>query len=672
MLACGSSSSAPQSQPTCTGNECNNDAGTPDSASDDAASMTDANTEDAKADGSAPAYCSQGTVWAKGTPMFREVTKEWGLEDLHVEGTRINLADINGDGWPDLLVRRGGSNLESLSPMGTRRTWLLINNGKGKFEDKTAESGITTPRETYPDPTGRPMEVVALADVNNDGFVDVYSGILTSDESKTGKERSELLMNDGTGHFSLGDKFHPIRMVGVVDSAAGASFVDVNMDGNLDLWATKNGYAASSGALAFQNDVLFLGQGNGSFNDITKDAGLMTKSWTVISEINQGLAHSRAWSALACDLNQDGWPELMAASYGRAPNLLWQAVPPQNSSSVMYTNRSVDSGYAYDQDFTWQDNQFAACYCQANPTAEGCDTVSAPLISCTQPNWSHDSDREPFRLGGNSGTTLCADLNNDGWMDLVTTEIKHWWAGSGADASQVLINNKENDVAFTRLKRTEHGLEVPHVTGNSWDEGHMTAAAFDVDNDGWTDLYIGASDYAGNRGLLYHQNQALQFELVPIDDSFEHNRSHGVAFADIDRDGDLDLIVGHSRSRCDAQAPNNCYPTAQVRVFENILGSKGNWVQLKLEGKAGTNRQAIGARVQIATKDTTQTQEVGGGHGHYGMQNDFLLHFGLGTSCTASVTIRWPNAQHSTQTFDIESGKRYLVTEDQSPTEITK
>ncbi|MCZ7678483.1 MAG: CRTAC1 family protein [Sandaracinaceae bacterium] len=187
----------------------------------------------------------------------------------------------------------------------------------------------------------------------------------------------------------------------------------------------------------------------------------------------------------------------------------------------------------------------------------------------------------------------------------------------------------------------------------------MTAAIFDFDNDGWPDLYLGASDYPGNYGHLYHQDSSLAFVEVPQSEGIDHNRSHGVVVADFDRDGDLDVVVGHSRARCGA--PNDCYATSQVRLFENLAGDGGNFVQLLLEGGAGTNRAAIGARVRVTAGGVTQTQEVSGGHGHYGSQNDLVLHFGLGAACEAEVEIRWPDATLSTETLTLPAGHRFLV-----------
>lgn len=446
---------------------------------------------------------------------------------------------------------------------------------------------------------------------------------------------------------------------------AGVTFVDVNRDGNLDLWITHN---MPSGAASPLQDRLYQGDGKGGFVDITASSGLTSKPWKSLADLNGGLAQSRAWSSAACDLNNDGVPELLASSYGRAPNHLWRA--SEQNGKVTYANVSVASGYAYDHRQDWTTNINAQCYCMENPKEADCAKAAAkadkPLCAQLKAGfggkyrWSHAYDRQPFRLGGSSGATVCADVNNDGFMDLFTTEIVHWDVGDTSDPSELLVNEKSADVLFSRPGNEVTGLTRTQ-TVSGWNNGDMTAVIFDFDNDGWQDIYIGNSDYPGNRGLLYHQTAALKFEELATTDFFEHNRSHGVVTADVDGDGDLDMIVGHSTSRCKDTLPHNCYETRQVRLFLNQMGAKSNWIQLVLTGGKGSNRSAIGARVEVEAGGVTQTQEIDGGHGHYNTQKDRVLHFGLGTACKAKVTINWPDATWSEQTLEVAANGRYEV-----------
>jgi hypothetical protein len=597
------------------------------------------------------------TPWDGVRPAFRDATAASGLVEAAAAGTRISAVDVDGDGFVDLAIRAGGTGHDEF-PLGPRVTWLLRNRGDGTFEDVTEASGIRTPRLPQDPGVGRPGEVWAFGDVDNDGDLDVYQGVNRSDVAAVLGETSELLLNDGTGRFVLGPEAGELRLMGA-DTPAGASFVDADRDGNLDLWIAQNGGSQPGAQSRF-----YRGDGTGFYADATDASGLTTQSWRAIDVINEGRAHARSWSSAACDLDGDGTTELLAASYGRAPNLLFQGVRA-GDGALTFTNRSVASGYAYDDVREWTDNQFARCFCQANRTADGCASVPAPAISSCSPNWTHEQDREPFRLGGNSGTTVCADLDNDGDLDLLTTEIQHWWAGTGADRAEWLLNTGAPDVRFERPGRAAQGWDVPHPRA-SWDEGIMTAAAFDFDGDARRDFYLGASDYPGNYGLLFHQGGGGQFSAVPTELGIDHNRSHGVAVADFDRDGDLDVVVGHSRARCDSAAPNDCYATSQVRYFENVSPPQ-NFVQLALVGAAGTNRSAIGARVRVTAGGVTQTFEVGGGHGHYGMQDDLVVHAGLGTACEASVTVRWPDAALTEQTFTLPAGHRYRITQGAAP-----
>lgn len=607
------------------------------------------------------ARCAAGTPWAPGVPIFAERTVEWGLEG--VEGVRLAVADLDADGRPDLVVHRGGVRADDFAS-GERHTWVLVNRAHGRFEDVTEASAMFAPRSAANEGRARPGEVVAFADVNGDGAIDAFTGLTTTDAMATLGETSEIVLNDGSGRFTLGPASSDARRASEPSAPAGASFVDFDRDGHVDLWVPQNSYVGSgSFQAAPQQDRLYRGDGTGAFVDVTHEMGLTTEPWANYQTLNEGRAHTNAWSGAACDLDGDGQPELLAASYGRAPNHLWHNI------GGLFENRSVASGYAYDGDLTWQDNQFARCHCQANPSDDGCAGIEPPLVSCAMQNWSHSADRQPFRLGGNSASTLCADLDGDGDLDLLTGEIRHWWAGSGSDGSEVLVNVGESPVRFERPGDDAVGLAIEHGSV-SWDEGHMTNAVLDFDQDGALDIYQGASDYPGNRGRLYRQSGPLAFVEVSSTDGIDHHRSHGVVVADFDLDGDQDLVVGHSRARCDATSSADCYPTSQVRFFENVLSDSGNWIQLDLEAAAGTNRAAVGARVTVRAGDLVATREVGGGHGHYGAQDDRIVHVGLGPHCEAVVTIRWPDAARTTQTFGVTAGYRFRVRQGEAPVAV--
>jgi hypothetical protein len=610
------------------------------------------------------ARCTDGTAWSEGMPSFREVTAEWGLTAMEVRGYRLNVVDIDGDGYPDLWVRLGGDE-ENFAPGERRKRWLLRNTGEGRFEDVTESSGVLAIRGSASGTRlGRTGEVTASADVNNDGNIDMFIAANVDDAFGDGA-RSEVMLGQGDGTFVLGPEASELRRQEWRTHAAGLSFVDIDRDGFIDLWMAQN--KMGSRESPFQ-DALYMGAADAMFREATESSGLITRSWDAVTrdDMNNARMNSWAWSSAACDLNGDGTPELLAASYGRTPNHLWLG-ERDDAGAVRYTNRSVASGYAYDERSDWSVDESARCFCKLNRTAEGCAEVPLPRVRCNSASdilrWDHAQSREPFRLGGNSGSTTCADIDNDGDIDLVTGEIVHWDVGACSDPAEILLNTGEAEVRFERPGNEVTGLERSYDI-ETWNEGIMTQAVLDFDNDGWQDIYLGDSDYPGTRGLLYRQDSPGHFVSVPVDNFFMHSRSHGVVPADIDRDGDLDLIVGNSRSRCSGSSGADCYEQPRVRIFENTLGQGGNWIQLRLEGAAGTNRSAIGARVSVTANGVTQTQEVDGGHGHYGSQSDLVLHFGLGTACEAEVQIRWPNAELSESSLTLPAGHAFHVHQD--------
>jgi hypothetical protein len=604
--------------------------------------------EDSGADGGAPpvlADCQPGRRWTEGELAFADESAVWGLPELAPTGVRVSAVDLDGDGWTDLVVRSGtsGDDFEA----GTRSAWLLRNTGDGRFEDITEASGLLTPRDGS---GGRPGPVMAFGDVDNDGDIDVYTGLPDTDGSRSAT--SELSINQGDGTFAIGDAGSSIRAEGADDTPYGAAFVDVDLDGQLDLWTTHYGVGGYPG-----QDQLHQGDGGGGFTLATADAGLTTTSWSRLDTLNAAGSHTYAWAAAACDLNNDSYPELLSSSYGRSPNHLWR-----NLGDGRFENESVASGYAYDENGDWTDNESARCYCTLHPEADDCAGVPEPAyIRCRDDadvfRWDHTYDREPFRLGGNSGATVCADVDNDGWFDLLTTEIVHWDVGGSSDPSELLFNTGDPAVRFERPGNEATGLTRAE-RAVPWDNGDITGSLFDFDNDGWMDVYIGSTDYEGTRGLLYHQDGPRSFVAVDPADGVDHTRSHGSAVADFDRDGDLDLVVGHSSARC----ADDCRDTFEVRLFENQLGEGSNWVQLDLRAGPGANALAIGARVEVTTEDGLQiTRQVGGGHGQWGNQDDRVLHIGIGEACTATVRVTWPAAGLPQDEYEVGSGYRWVL-----------
>jgi hypothetical protein len=626
-------------------------------------------TELPEQDAGTASECAPAQPWESGTPIFVEVTDDWGLTG--VTGHTFSVVDYDGDGWQDIFVRHGQGELDfkDYAP----GVWLLRNTGEGGFEDQTEASGILNRRVASDESPWRSVHVAVFGDVNNDGNLDLFGAFGTPAEM--GIETPDLFLGQGDGTFALGPAGSMLRREGLVNSPDGAAWTDYDRDGWLDLWVAHHDVSVNGNPQPLA-DHLYHGDGQGMFLDFSSKTGVVTFPWGDLSKLNAGYGHSWAWSAAACDLNHDGTPELLAASYGRAPNVLWQGARDPEGA-VTFLNRGVASGYAFDHREDWTDNWSAQCYCTDNPSAEDCDQVTEPIDPqiCAglkgsfgeNMRWNHGGDREPWRLAGNSGSTICADLDSDGDLDLFTNEIVHGDVGSSSDPSEILVNTGEANVRFERPGSEVTGVHREHPPYVYWDHGDMTSEVLDLDNDGLLDIYLSASDYVGNRGVLYHQTSPLSFEEVSIDDSFEHNRSYGAVAADFDRDGDLDLLVGHSHMRCEPNAPNDCYPTRQTRLFENVIGQSGHWIQLDLVGAEGTNRSAIGAQVTVKTSERVQMREVSGGWGKGGFQSGLVVHVGLGDACEAQVTIRWPDADLTTEEYSLGSGARYRITQGQAP-----
>jgi hypothetical protein len=431
--------------------------------------------------------------------------------------------------------------------------------GGRRFEEVTEQTGLWANRAGTA--RGREMLVMTTADVDNDGDTDFFSGayldLLNPEPSKPDfGDRSVMLLNDGTGKFTYfeqptGDD-EPIGPPQQPSTVAGASFVDVNRDGILDLftgsfyeipWVTETG----------EHDRLYLGLGDGRFRDVTATAGMIRdkdiyaglteeqRTWGERErrdKLPRALymrmgAHATkpAYGVAHADWDGDGDQDLFVMSYGRQWNLHWEnlgvgadGVPRfrEIGRKTWFAGDAIDHGeYPY-----WVYRRWPAAFQRPR------------------------EDDPPFRANGNSYSAAFGDWNADGHLDAILGEITHAWAGTSSDLSAILTNLGP-DRGF-EFERRPDWITRPHDEDDtSWNQGDMNVAWADIDNDGFLDALVSSSDYPDEQRLrLFRQippaereADAPPFRDVTLEVGLDWLHSHQISLADYDRDGDLDILA---------------------------------------------------------------------------------------------------------------------------------
>lgn len=545
-------------------------------------------------------------AWSGGT-AFVENTSAWGLDG--VTGGLISSADLDGDGWPDLLVTEVfGEDTIDDPDAGVYYHRLLLNrdNGSGgrTFTDATVDSGILANRNGG---VGQPGADLVMGDVDNDGDVDIYSGRYRSESgADTLGLYSELYLNDGSAHFTIKED------AGVWSTdpypTMGAAFTDYDVDGDLDLFVSGwyKDYGISNDAA---DPILYRGGGDGTFTDVSEAALPKLKSSASTTNAIERDRRRPAMGNTVCDVNGDTLPDLIQSNYGRSWNFLFL-----NLGDGTFDEVGEETTVDADDNLDYSDNWYYVCYCE-----ETGDCPLAPSIDCPDSSlssgWYPGFDDTESRLAGNTFTTVCGDVDNDGDMDLFETDIAHDWAGQSSDPSQLLLNDGSG--SFVRQDNDTNGL-ARHRNKSSWNEGDIWGAFADFDNDGWSDIFIVSTDYPNTEMHLFRQTAPAVFEEVSDDTGMNQDWPYGITAVDFDGDGDLDIITGSSTARSGTPWEDH-----RLHFYENQLG--GNFVRL--------SGLPIGTRVEVSAGGVTQTQEVQGGFGRGSIQNDLSLHFGLGDVC---------------------------------------
>lgn len=575
-------------------------------------------------------------------PWFTDVAAEAGVSG--VTGKDPALADLDGDGLWDLTLDRerffrnlGGLRFEVMKATGLEPTDIhfVPLDKEGKPDTAKAADRPYVPHYLY------------FADLDNDGDTDAVAGMKPHWEVWDGAKfvrvaecdhgrRSRASLNDGKGHFTRG-KDSPFSSDAAVGPAMALAIVDTDLDGVLDLYEGREyrqyGVLEDCGV-----DRLWKGDGKGGFTDVTEAAGLMTlptPGGPRSSRPSYGVTHA--------DVNGDGYPDLLELAYGRQWNYLWLG-----GKDHRFTEAGRSSGFAGD----------------------GITHGKYPdwLKERAQQQGQERPDELPFRSNGNTFDCAVADYDNDGDLDLFLGEITHFWAGESSDMPSLLVNeSKDGVLSFRRVPVTEL-LPKRTFRGEAWNYGDLHAGWLDFDNDTLQDLLIASGDYPDGQFLrLYRQREDHTFEEVTEQAGFAWEGCGGLSLGDVDRDGDVDVVVGRSFMRLNKAHRDEHMggiEVPQVGLFRNDVGNRNHWLNVRVRGQGAghANRAGIGARIEVVTGDVTQLREIRCGAGLSNHQDPPEACFGLGAATKIDlVRVHWPDAAHSVQEFRDVPADRFVT-----------
>jgi hypothetical protein len=518
-----------------------------------------------------------------------------------------------------------------------------------QFTDITAKSGITFKHFKGNNGISINREEfgpgVCVADFDGDGWQDIYF-VNGRDLYGRGISASNALYrNNHDGTFT-----DVTEKAGVPGTGYGLGCIwgDFDNDGRPDLFVTQYG-----------KNVLYRNNGNGTFVDVTDKAG--------VGGLESGTFHS---GATFFDYDRDGWLDLYVGSYVEIGDKRYCRLGGVLSSCAPSEyHGSPDALYHNNHDGTFTNVTRAAGIYQPNGKnlsvqAADYDNDGWPDLFVANDGLNaylyHNERNGKFKEIGltagmavsSRGTVMAAmcislgDYDNDGQLDLYISDFQrssdHLWHNAGKG----FFDEVSDEAGITR-----HTRDVLSFGGGF----------FDYDNDGLLDIFIANGHVypeveQAMPGTFYRQINSLfhnegdgKFVEIGKSSGAGFDVPHvgrGVAFADFDNDGFVDLVV----------ANNGDSPL----VLHNS-GNGNHFLNFRLVGRK-SNRDGMGARIRVVSGKVSQIREIAGG-GSYLSQSDLRANFGMGTANKAElVEIKWPSGD-AQEFHNVEADKLYLIEE---------
>ncbi len=482
-------------------------------------------------------------------------------------------------------------------------------------------------------------------DFNNDGYLDLITSSMDL------KENMHYCRNNSNGTFT-----DISGASGLQKFTGGLSMMqtDYNNDGLKDIFVLRGGWKREFGK---EPNSLLRNNGDGTFTDVTKEAGLLSFHPT----------QTATWN----DFNNDGWLDVFIGNESAAhgdydddnacelyinnKNGTFTNIALESKTNIKAYVKGVTSG-DYDNDgwvdifiSTMQNRKFLLKNLGSNNGSISFKdvTLETGLGVCnvnTFPTWFWDYD-------------------NDGWLDIFVSNYQFntslaWYAAAEA------LHLRPSPASHQFLFRNNHDGTFKDVS----DEVGLNKVAFamganfgDIDNDGYPDIYLGTGNPQYQSlvpNKMFKNMGGNQFADVTSAARVGNlQKGHGVSFCDLDNDGDEDIYIEMGGAYVGDAYDNSLY----INPGQN----SNHWINLKLEG-VQSNKAAIGARIKVTFKENGVTRcvfkEVNSG-GSFG-SNPLVQHIGVGAATAIeSVEVKWP-VSHKTQVFkNIQPGDYVSITE---------